>query len=156
MSNNAGEIAAQFYEAFMTKDGEKMANLYAKNATFSDEVFRSLIGPEVGAMWRMLCTRSKDLIITYEILNSTETTAQARWHATYTFSKTGRKVHNVVTSAITTSNGKIVDHRDHFSFWKWSSQAFGPLGVLLGWSPKMKNKVRGEAIRSLEKFMSKS
>jgi ketosteroid isomerase-like protein len=156
MSINAGEIAKQFYEAFITKDGEKMASLYAKNATFSDEVFTGLVGPEVGAMWRMLCTRSKDLTITYEILNSLETTAQARWHATYTFSKTGRRVHNVVTSTMSISNGKIVDHRDHFSFWKWSSQAFGPLGVLLGWSPMMKNKVRGEAMRSLEKFMSKS
>ncbi len=46
-----------------------MAALYAENAEFSDEVFVGLRGKEIGGMWTMLATRSKDLRVSYEILS---------------------------------------------------------------------------------------
>ena len=156
MLPKAHEIAEIFYEAFIIKDAQTMANLYDPKASFSDEVFLNLSGIEAGSMWRMLCSGSKDLRLTYEILESSENVAMIKWHAYYTFSKTGRTVHNIITTKLTTSKGKIISQHDHFSFWNWSKQAFGPLGVLLGWTPILKNKVRGEALRSLNKFMNRN
>ena len=49
-------------------------------------------------------------------------------------------------------DGRIVRHHDSFSFWRWSSQALGPVGAALGWLPPLKWKVRKDAARSLEKF----
>jgi hypothetical protein len=40
----------RFYEAFARRDGEAMAALYAKDATFEDPVFR-LTGSDIGKMW---------------------------------------------------------------------------------------------------------
>ena len=45
----------RFYEAFARQDGETMAACYTADAHFHDPVFQDLHGPEVGAMWRMLC-----------------------------------------------------------------------------------------------------
>ena len=32
--------------------------------------------------------------------------------------------------------GKIVRQEDKFSLWRWSSQALGTKGSLLGWTPR--------------------
>ena len=155
MSTNASSLATKFYDAFVKGDANKMSSLYAPNATFSDAVFVGLTGIEAGAMWQMLCARSKDLKISYEILDCTEETAKIRWQAYYTFTKTGRFVHNTVDATIGAASGKIVVHVDKFSFWKWSRQALGPIGFLLGWSSILKNKVRQDAMISLRNFIKK-
>ena len=48
--------------------------------------------------------------------------------------------------------GLIVEHVDDFDFWRWSRQALGPAGLLLGWSPFLRDKVRREAARTLARF----
>ena len=50
-------------------------------------------------------------------------------------------------------NGLIADHRDKFSFHRWARQALGPPGLLLGWTPLLRNKVRRSAAESLAGFM---
>ena len=53
-------------------------------------------------------------------------------------------------------DGKIVEHEDVFSFWRWSRQALGVPGVLMGWTPMLKNKVRGAAGKQLERYLEKN
>ena len=53
-------------------------------------------------------------------------------------------------------DGKIVRHLDQFSFWAWSRQALGPMGLLLGWFGPIKSAVRKKADRGLRDFMSKN
>jgi hypothetical protein len=52
-------------------------------------------------------------------------------------------------------DGKIVRHTDTFGFWKWSRQALGISGVLLGWSGFLQNQVRQTARRSLREYVEK-
>ena len=40
------------------------------------------------------------------------------------------------------------------NFWRWSRQALGPIGMLLGWSPMVRGKVRAQAARALDQYMS--
>ena len=49
--------------------------------------------------------------------------------------------------------GRIIQHRDIFSFWKWSFMALGPIGLVLGWSPIIRKKVQQRAFRGLDKFI---
>src|SRR5687767_15351984 len=142
-----------FYKAFAARDHAAMRACYAPTATFQDEVF-NLKGPEVGAMWHMLCEGGRDLKLTYSGVDADDTTGRAHWDATYTFTSTGRKVHNSIDAAFRFENGRIAAHRDTFSFWRWSRQALGPTGLLLGWSPMVRNKVRATARGRLEKFMA--
>ncbi len=151
---NPTEIAKVFYEAFKRKDAQTMGELYSDEVSFSDPVFPRLKGEEARKMWRMLCSRSADLKIDYQVLLGRGQTVQVAWTAHYTFTQTGRAVVNQVLAELTVEEGKITVHRDRFSFWAWSRQALGPAGWLLGWSPLLKAKVRSQAKRSLQNFSS--
>ena len=48
----------------------------------------------------------------------------------------------------------IVDHVDEFSFWKWSRQALGTKGLLLGWTPFVRRTVRTKARAGLDEFLA--
>ena len=54
-----------------------------------------------------------------------------------------------------TKDGKIIKHVDRFNFWKWSSMALGLPGMLLGFTPIIKNGVRKNVHQLLKKYMEK-
>lgn len=140
-----------FYRAFQRRDGATMASCYTPDATFRDPVFE-LQGERVGAMWRMLCERGKDLRVEFSDVRADGDRGSAEWQAWYRFSKSGRPVHNVIHAEFRFRDGLICEHVDSFDFWRWSRQALGPAGLLLGWSGWLRNKVGGEAARSLAAF----
>ena len=133
-----------------------MAAAYHRDIHFSDEVFANLRGPSASAMWRMLCDRAEDLKIEFSDIDADNRSGRAHWEAWYTFTTTGRKVHNVIEARFEFRDGRIVRHRDTFDFWRWSRQAIGPVGVLLGWTSFLKKRVRREAARNLDRFVQKS
>jgi len=145
-----------FYNAFAAKDGAAMAGAYARDARFSDPVFTDLRGPEVGAMWQMLCSRAADLRIEASRIAADDINGSAHWEAWYTFGKTGRKVHNVIEATFEFQDGRIVTHTDSFDLWRWAGMALGPSGRLLGWTPFLQNAVRREARAGLDKYMAKA
>jgi len=151
----AAEVAQQFYQAFAQLDGEAMAKLYADVIQFSDPVFPSLHGEQARNMWRMLCARSKDLSITFEVKAENEQLASVNWVAKYKFGPKGRNVINHVRAEMTVINDQIVDHRDYFSFYRWSSQALGTSGTLLGRTPLLRFMIRKQAKKSLAAFETK-
>jgi len=148
------KLVERLYQAFARKDGDGMAACYGPDATFTDPVFPDLVGPEVGAMWRMLCARATDLELTVEDIGADLLGGRARWVARYTFSATGRRVTNAVTSVITVRDGVIAAQTDQFDFWRWSRQALGPAGWLLGWTPMIRRKVRAQARANLDSFLA--
>ena len=153
MTQSNMELLTAFYSAFQRRDGIAMAACYHADATFRDPAFE-LAGAEVGAMWRMLCSRSTDLRIEYSNLEADAESGSADWQAWYTFTTTGRAVHNIVHSQFRFADGLIIGQVDTFAFWRWSRQALGPLGAVLGWTPMLQNKVRGTARASLERFLA--
>ncbi|MCB9676935.1 MAG: nuclear transport factor 2 family protein [Alphaproteobacteria bacterium] len=148
-------LITRFYTAFQNRDGDAMAACYHPDATFSDPVFPALSGREPGAMWRMLTSRAEDLVVRFGEVKADDTTGSAHWDADYTFSATGRFVRNSIDAKFTFRDGLIATHVDDFDFWRWSRQALGVPGVLLGWSGFLKGKVRGQAAEQLGKFVAK-
>lgn len=147
------ETIERFYRAFQQRDGEAMAACYHANATFRDPVFE-LQGARIGAMWKMLCSRGADLRIEFANVAADDSSGSADWQAWYTFSGTGRHVHNIIHARFHFVDGLIAGHVDDFDFWRWSRQALGPAGLLLGWTPMVRAKVRAEAARALDRFAS--
>ncbi len=143
----------RLHAAFGVRDGKTMGECYHADAHFRDPVF-DLHGDEIGAMWRMLCSRSNELRIESSGLKVEGDSGQADWQAWYPFSTTGRKVHNIVHSDYRFSDGLIIDQVDAFSFWRWSRQALGPAGLLLGWTLLLRNKVRATARGALNRYMA--
>jgi ketosteroid isomerase-like protein len=147
------ELIRTFYAAFQRRDHQAMAACYAPDPAFSDPVFTNLRGAQVAAMWRMLCERGKDLNIEASNIVTSDTAGSAHWEAHYTFSATGRHVHNVIDASFTFAGGRIARHTDHFDLYRWARQALGLKGVLLGWSPPVQNAIRAQAARGLDAFM---
>jgi ketosteroid isomerase-like protein len=147
------EVIERFYRAFLQRDAATMAACYHANATFTDPVFE-LRGARVGAMWKMLCARGADLRVEFTNVAADDSSGGADWQAWYTFSATGRAVHNIIHAHFRFADGLVVEHVDEFDFWRWSRQAFGPAGLLLGWTPLLRSKVQREAARALDRFVS--
>ena len=150
------EIISRFYSAFQKRDYQTMNDCYSEDIVFSDPVFMVLKGDEVRAMWEMLCKNAKDFSLTFsdiELLD--EEYATCKWVATYTFSKTGRKVVNKIKAYMKFYDGKIIEHSDAFRLSTWIGQALGWKGVWFGWTGFMKRAVQKNARKNLMKFIEK-
>jgi ketosteroid isomerase-like protein len=145
------QLIEKFYSSFAAGDAEGMVSCYTDDIVFKDPAFRELKGDDAKNMWRMLL-KTPGIKITTHNITADDITGSADWIAEYTFSLTGKAVINKVHADFIFSNGKIVKHTDYFSFWRWATQAFGIKGLLLGWMPFMKNKVREQALIRLRKF----
>jgi hypothetical protein len=150
------QLISDFYTAFNSGDYIQMQQAYHADATFYDPVFQDLSAVQVKAMWQMLLTSSKDLKVICSEIKSNELSGSCRWDAWYTFSRTGRKVHNIIYARFQFKDGRIFRHEDRFNFWRWSRQALGFSGLLLGWTSAVRNKVRSTAKSSLDKFLQAS
>jgi uncharacterized protein len=145
-------LVREFYARFAARDAEGMARCYHPEVFFSDPVFPRLRGEEAADMWRMLLARATDLQVTLDEAAADSDGGRARWTARYTFSRTGRPVVNRVAALFAFRDGLIVRHHDSFSFWRWASQALGPVGAALGWFAPLKWKVRKDAANGLERY----
>lgn len=145
----------RFYTAFAQLDGDAMQACYAEDARFDDEAFSLRGRREVGGMWRMLTSATKAKGREHWKLQVSQVTANsAHWEAHYKFSATGRLVLNKIDARFEFNpQGLITRHRDSFDFWTWSRQALGTPGLLLGWSPFLKAKVRATAAGNLKRFL---
>lgn len=150
------QLIETFYRSFQKRDAEGMAACYHQDISFSDPVFPDLHGDQARGMWRMLCARGKDLELTFDNVRADDSKGSAHWEARYTFSASGRKVHNIIDAEFEFRDGKIYRHKDTFDFWRWSRMALGPAGLLLGWTPILRNGVRTKAKKGLVDFMAKA
>ena len=152
--NGNQQVIERFYTAFQQLDYAAMQSCYSDDILFNDPAFGILQGNDAKGMWAMLCKNAKNFSLSFSNIQLLdEEYATCNWVATYTFSKTGRKVINNIKAHMRLQNGKIIEHADQFDIWKWSRQALGLAGWLLGWSGYMKNKIRVNAHKSLEKFI---
>ncbi|RZI88616.1 MAG: nuclear transport factor 2 family protein [Variovorax sp.] len=151
----------RFYEAFARLDADTMAACYAPDAKFDDEAFSLRGAREIGGMWKMLCsaTQAKGADVwklSWRDVRADGNTGQAHWDAHYRFSATGRLVDNSIDARFTfTPDGLFATHKDTFPFWTWSRQALGAPGLLLGWTPMLRQKVRATAAANLSGFLAR-
>ncbi len=147
-------VINKFYTAFKNLDAVTMNSCYASEIVFFDPVFGLLKNKEVNEMWEMLCKNAKDFSLTFDnIIELDDEYCTCDWVATYTFSKTGRKVVNKIKANMKFANGKIIEHSDGFSLHKWSAQALGFSGWLLGWNKFFQTKIKNTAKRNLLTYM---
>lgn len=148
------DLIEKFYTAFSQKDANTMAACYHQDLEFEDPAFGVLGYEQACAMWAMLLSGNSDIEITFKNAWSENEFGGVDWEAKYPFSKTGRKVHNVIDAKFEFKEGLIIGHRDHFDFYKWSRMALGMPGLLLGWTGYLHRKVQGECTQLLSKYMA--
>ncbi len=148
-------LVERFYAAFHRRDHLAMAASYSPAARFSDPVFPELTGSRIGLMWRMLCERATDLRVECGPVRMEGHTARVEWQAWYTYSGTGRQVHNRIVASFEVEQGLIRRHDDVFDLYRWARQALGIKGLLLGWTPPVQRAIRRQASRSLAAFTAR-
>lgn len=154
MADYREELINKFYSSFQKLDYNGMTACYKDEIVFFDPVFGLLRGNEAKYMWEMLCKSAKDFSLTYQnIQHLDDEYSTCEWEATYTFSKTGRKVVNKVKANMRFVNGSIIEHSDAFSLHKWSVQALGFWGWLLGWNRFFQRRIQNNARKNLKKFI---
>jgi ketosteroid isomerase-like protein len=154
--NNDEKLIEQFFTAFNKLDAKAMNACYSENIVFYDPMFELLKGEEVRSMWEKLCANAKDFSVTYDsIKNLEDGYYTCNWCASYTFSKTGRKVVNNIKAHFKIENGLIIEHSDAWSIQKWSEQAIGLMGKFFGWAGFFRKKLKNTARRNLMNFMEK-
>jgi len=152
--NSNEQLINNFYSSFQKLDSVGMNKCYSDDIVFFDPVFGLLKADEARYMWEMLCKNAKDFSLTFgNIIALDDEYSTCDWVATYTFSKTGRKVINKVKANMRFANGKIIEHSDAFSLHKWSKQAIGLAGELFGWNSFFQRKLKNQAKRNLMKFI---
>lgn len=144
----------QFYTAFEKGDAATMISFYNDTVEFEDPAFGKLKGKEAKMMWTMLLARSQgNLKVSFKIKEVTAHSALVAWEARYPFSKTGRQIHNKIQAQLTIENGKIIKHTDRFHLWKWSQQALGFKGLLMGWTPFFRKKLQQQTQKMLQQYI---
>ena len=153
MSGNK-QIIEKFYNAFQQLDYKVMQSCYSDDIVFSDPVFLLLRGNEVKARWEMLCKNARDFSLSFSDIELIDHEyATCSWTASYTFSRTGRKVVNHIKAFMRLKDGKIIEHSDGFRLSTWAAQALGWKGVLFGWTGFMKRGIQKNARRNLAYFI---
>ena len=155
MTDTHRALIERFYQAFQRRDAEAMIACYSDDVVFDDPVFGRLQGQDAGDMWRMLVGRAEQLQVSVDQVAADADQGQAHWLARYRFGPKQRLVVNDCQARFGFRDGLICRHRDSFDFWRWSRQALGVPGWLLGWSPMLRSKVRAQALRGLRAFQAK-
>lgn len=146
------ELIERFYSAFQKRDAATMGQCYHDQARFDDPAFPGLDAAGVRAMWAMLCARGKDLRVEFRDVRANGDRGSAHWEAWYTFSASGRPVHNIIDAEFEFRDGLILRHIDRFDFHRWAGQALGLPGKLLGGTGFLQRKVQGQAAKGLAQW----
>ena len=153
------QTITRLYTAFAALNADAMAACYAEDASFDDPGFSLNGRREVAGMWRMLCdaTRGKarqDWRLEFRDVRADGDGGHAHWEAYYRFSVTKRLVHNIIEADFTfTPDGLIATHKDSFDLWRWSRQAIGLGGLVLGWTSYFKKQMRLQTRAALTKYL---
>ena len=152
------ELVEQFYAAFNSCDADAMVSCYHPSIRFSDPAFGILQAEDARAMWHMLCENQKGKGFKVEVsqIRVDGNFATAHWEAWYTFSKTGRSVHNRIKAHFQFQNGLIIVHDDEFNVHHWAKQALGFKGWLLGSTSFFQRKLQQQTRSMLKKYMAKN
>jgi len=151
--NTNEQLMTKFYSAFQKRDYKTMQDCYADKVIFYDLVFEDLVDEEVKIMWEMLCKRAIDLSIEFSNVQADEEYGTCNWTASYTFTKTKRKVVNRIKAHMRFRDGRIIEHSDQFKLSNWCKQALGLPGLLFGSMAWFQKKVRRSAQQNLYDYI---
>lgn len=160
----------RFFTALAERDSQGMLNCYAHGVRFEDPVFNLNGESEIMGMWALLfghvglarerknkSQRDRPTVwaVEFHTVKTLNNHGSVRWEATFRYAPTGRVVHNGVYSQFRfDEDGLILSQRDNFDFWRWARQAYGIVGMMIGWTPMMWDHAREQAEVSLQEVLT--
>jgi ketosteroid isomerase-like protein len=146
------DLLERFYTAVQRSDIAAVRTCYSPNVLYSDPVFGELRGDRAVIRWQMIFSREAPLQMSFSDLAADHTTGSGRWEARITSTRTGREVRMVIDSRFRFAGGRILEHRDTFSVYRWSKMALGPAVRLAGWTTPLRSMLQRETAAMLDRF----
>jgi ketosteroid isomerase-like protein len=151
------ETIKKFYTSFSEGNAKDMIACYHEEIVFQDPAFGVLKGNRAKKMWEMLLSnKDSNIKITFNNINVDGDEGGASWIAEYVYGPKKRKVINKVNAQFKFKEGEITEHKDTFNLWKWSGQALGLVGHMIGWTPIMKKKIQSITSKKLNTYIEKT
>jgi uncharacterized protein len=148
-SNEA--LLHKLYAALSAHNHREMAACYQADATFNDIAFNLRDAREIHAMWHMIS--EGDIAVTVRAVDANDQTGHSEVIDDYTFSDTGRKVHNRITSTFRFRDGLIAEQRDECDPRQWADMALGGInGMVAGRIALLR---RWKAAKKLRRFVDR-
>jgi len=119
---NAG-LLHRLFTSLNQHDHQEMAACYHADATFRDIAFDLRGSKQIHAMWHMIC--ETDIRASFHLLEVDDRVGHVTLIDDYTFSSTGRAVHNVIDSHFRLRDGLIIEHQDLCDARVWAAMALG-------------------------------
>ncbi|MBG0817233.1 nuclear transport factor 2 family protein [Planomonospora sp. ID82291] len=156
VSDTHATLVRTFYDALARRDLDAMERCYHPDVTFGDPIFQELEGrARIMGMWRLLMGYGTGLDVSLGRVSAGRHEVTADWTAGYTFAATGRRVVNQIDSLFRFESGLIVRQHDDFDFKHWSKMALGrPVGLVVGWTPALRARIRSQAMEGLKESMA--
>lgn len=129
MNHANAELLQRLFTGLMLHDHEKMATCYHEQATFTDIAFDLRGSKAIHTMWHMIS--ETDLRATFRVTQANDQSGTVKLVDDYTFSSTGRPVHNVIESHFRFKDGLIKEQQDSCDARLWGATALGGLGGFL-------------------------
>jgi ketosteroid isomerase-like protein len=134
-------VTERLFSALRRRDAAGIAACYDEDAVFSSPLIGDVRGTEVEAVWRAIFAKTRESALSFTIVDLGLTTARVEGTVTFSLVASGRSVTSRFNSALHIRDLRVVCHDDHFDAWAWSSMAFGPAGLLLGWSKAWRRRM---------------
>lgn len=148
LSQTASAVVNRFFESYQRSDWQSMARCYHDKASFSDPIYPDLREENIVYLWFSRLSKHQSIDLQYRVVFADERKAQVEWTAISPFNGKAVKIEGLSTFALWDET--IVRHVDEFSFVKWSRQAQGLKGWLLGGSRFYQARVQRSARSQLE------
>jgi ketosteroid isomerase-like protein len=123
MSHANADLLQRLFTNLNHHDHQEMAACYDARATFRDIAFDLRGIKSIHAMWHMIC--QTDIRASFQLLEVDDRVGHVNLVDDYTFSSTGRAVHNVIDSYFRLRDGLIIEHRDSCDARVWAAMALG-------------------------------
>lgn len=150
------EVVKSFFQGLKTKNYKSVQSLYGFNSFYSDEVFPSLAGSEIGKMWEMRFSLSKDFNLDYKILKSSSKNVEVKWDIKYKPKDFNKYVENSIRTTFEIQEGKIITQKDRFNFPKWVKNTRGTWAYLFCFLGITRKKIQERAEFTLNAFILKN
>lgn len=140
-------LTERLFRALQRQDSEAAAACYHDSATFSAPVVGEVSGQDVKTLWQAVFSRTRNSSLSFTITDVGLTSAKVDGLVTYSLCSSGRPVMHAFSSMLQIRDGLVAHHEDTFDPWGWAQMAYGPVGLMLGWS-KIWLQRKGEIVRT--------
>jgi ketosteroid isomerase-like protein len=116
-------LLQRLFTGLIQHDHQSMADCYHPEGAFAGIAFDLHGKTQIHAMWHMIC--EGDIQASFDVVSADHNMGQVSLVDDYTFTSTGRKVHNVIDSHFSFRDGRIIEHRDFCDARAWANMALG-------------------------------